>query len=221
MLPFQGRDVANRLLVGCLINFIPMVGQIFLCGYILRYTRKILRGGDADLPPWDEWGRLFVEGSWASVVVSAFILVPFTVLLVMAAPAFVAVLSAISEGHSDAAVDIFLRLVLGFAIGLLVLLACSLPAPIALCRFAVTDRVGDALNPAVWGGLIARAPLAFLGNWLGVFGSAVIVTMGLAMLNIIPVIGTLAFFVGSAVIGVAWGLCTQIVFARFVARHAR
>jgi hypothetical protein len=60
--PLRGSDWFLKLLIGALLNLIPVVGSILTYGYSLRATRRVMQGDDESLPAWDDWGGDFVRG---------------------------------------------------------------------------------------------------------------------------------------------------------------
>lgn len=75
--PFAGRDSAKKLVVGSLLNLIPGLNLLTL-GYALRLMRDVLAGEETELPPWEGWGGLFLDGVRVLVVGGAFVLAPAT-----------------------------------------------------------------------------------------------------------------------------------------------
>src|SRR5207237_37133 len=51
----------RRLVVGGLLNAVPVAGACWSAGYTLEAIRR-LNAGEEALPEWRGWGRLFVEG---------------------------------------------------------------------------------------------------------------------------------------------------------------
>lgn len=54
-------EFRQKWLVGGLLASIPFVNLLFL-GYVLRYARRLRRGGDLALPVWEDWGELLLDG---------------------------------------------------------------------------------------------------------------------------------------------------------------
>lgn len=73
--PFAGHDSAKKLVVGSLLNLIPGANLLAL-GYALRLMRDVLAGEETELPPWEGWGNLFLDGVRVLVVGVAFVLAP-------------------------------------------------------------------------------------------------------------------------------------------------
>lgn len=216
--PLQDKDALHRIGVGCVVSLIPFIGQIWLLGYALRWTRRLISEGDRRLPEWDDWGGLFTEGMWASVVTGVFWLVPFGVLTVLAVPKSIAWISLMLSGHLDplsTIVNVVMLLVASAAI----ITICSLPAPLALCLYARSGNVMTAIQPRAWGGLIAQAPLEFFGCWAAIIAATVAVGIAGASLNAVPLLGQLCAFLLGLALTVVAGLSVQAVFARYVLRH--
>jgi len=73
--PFAGRDSAKKLVAGSLLNLIPGLNLLAL-GYALRLMRDVLAGEETELPPWENWGALFLDGVRVLVVGLAFAAAP-------------------------------------------------------------------------------------------------------------------------------------------------
>lgn len=73
--PFAGHDSAKKLVAGSLLNLIPGVNLLAL-GYALRLMRDVLAGEETELPPWEGWRSLFLDGVRVLVVGVAFVLAP-------------------------------------------------------------------------------------------------------------------------------------------------
>lgn len=73
--PFVGRDSARKLVAGTLLNLVPVLNLLVL-GYALRLMRDVLAGEETELPVWERWGELFLDGVRVLVVGLAFALLP-------------------------------------------------------------------------------------------------------------------------------------------------
>ncbi len=73
--PFAGHDSAKKLVAGSLLNLIPGANLLAL-GYALRLMRDVLAGEETELPPWEGWRSLFLDGVRVLVVGVAFVLAP-------------------------------------------------------------------------------------------------------------------------------------------------
>jgi hypothetical protein len=64
-----------KLLIGGLLSFIPVV-NIFALGYLFRFSRKVRRTGDIQLPEWTDWKAMFFDGLRFLVVWIAYWMLP-------------------------------------------------------------------------------------------------------------------------------------------------
>ncbi len=64
-----------KVLVGCLLTFLPLV-NIFSLGYLYRYYGRARRLGEWRLPPWDDWERLLINGVYFLAVWACYGLLP-------------------------------------------------------------------------------------------------------------------------------------------------
>ena len=64
--PFRGEQWPARFLIGVgltLAGFIvPIVPGVFQLGYFARIMRRAIRGEEIELPAWDDWGKLGMDG---------------------------------------------------------------------------------------------------------------------------------------------------------------
>jgi hypothetical protein len=63
--PFRGKDWQNRLLIGMgimLLGFVPFLPWMLIMGYFGRIMHRTIRGEELELPEWDEWGKLLIDG---------------------------------------------------------------------------------------------------------------------------------------------------------------
>jgi hypothetical protein len=65
--PFSDKRWIQKVVVGILLTvaafIIPLIPSAFLLGYYFRISRRIVaEDGQAVLPEWDDWGKLFTDG---------------------------------------------------------------------------------------------------------------------------------------------------------------
>ncbi|MHB9033622.1 MAG: DUF4013 domain-containing protein [Anaerolineae bacterium] len=53
---FEDKDWIKKVLIGGVLNIIPLVGQVFMMGYGLRQLKKMIEGQELPLPEWNDWG---------------------------------------------------------------------------------------------------------------------------------------------------------------------
>ncbi len=74
LFPFQGPDWANRFIIGCALLSAGWIGYpcspsvALLYGYAVEVMRRVIGGEEPNLPPWQDWGRLFMDGLRAFAV---------------------------------------------------------------------------------------------------------------------------------------------------------
>jgi hypothetical protein len=64
-----------KWLIGALLLAVP-VAHFFACGYIYEIINRARRGEALELPEWDDWRRLFVNGVAAFVIFLVFTALP-------------------------------------------------------------------------------------------------------------------------------------------------
>ncbi len=59
--PFKSKGAFGKVLIGLLVNIIPILGNIFILGYCVRVVRNAGEN-NPDLPEWNDWGSDFGRG---------------------------------------------------------------------------------------------------------------------------------------------------------------
>lgn len=160
--PLEGDDAVERLLVGSglllLANVLNLAGVLLLvvlvgvllfplaflvslpvAGYLVAVLRTTAQGA-AEPPAFGDWGRLFVDGLKATLVVLAYSFVPSVLFLAVAASLFgLGAVTGDVAGGVASGVGL-LVLLLAFPVYLLV----AYVTPAALTNFAVEDDLGAA-----------------------------------------------------------------------------
>ena len=65
---FEDEDWVKKVLLGGVINLIPIAGFFFTTGYMLETLKNIMEGRELPLPEWDDWGGKFMKGLMAFVI---------------------------------------------------------------------------------------------------------------------------------------------------------
>ena len=68
-----------KLLIGGLLSFVPIV-NIFAFGYLYRFSRRIRKTGQVELPEWSDWQALFFDGLRFAVVWLSYWLLPILII---------------------------------------------------------------------------------------------------------------------------------------------
>lgn len=178
--PLQGRDWQNRFLIGSGLSlagsFIPILPGIVIGGYALEVARRAAAGEELELPPWSDWGRLFVDGLRASLVSLVFLL-PGALVLGLGWVAYMAGMFAIplSEGSGT---DVGVLLMFGgltvfflsLAAGMLLLLLGAIPLPAALAHVAARGQVAAGFRVREWWPILRANALGYVVAWVVAFG---------------------------------------------------
>jgi hypothetical protein len=178
--PFEDSEWARKLLIPALIAIIPIVGQIFLLGWSLDITRKVIRQDQKPLADLD-FGRQIVDGLKAVLVG-----------LVYSIPIWVLELPIILVSSTTGSMDQnnagwLITLVSLFCGGIIFLYALLMAfvLPAAYANMVDKDRLGAAFAFNEVFGLLRAAP----GAWL-------LVLLGLIIAGFIAQVGVIACVIG-------------------------
>lgn len=207
--PFREREAQHRFLLGCALlivgTVIPILPTIFVYGYLLRVMRASIRGEGWRLPPWEEWGDLFVEGLKSLAVTLAYLAPGWLVFMFgfaiyfMAGPFSIVLMRSAPRGASSAMLVSFLVgmavLFISLSIGTFLSILGTLPLPVALARLAESGRIGDAFHlRAIWRAVRASF-WAYVGAWVIIVGLAGIAYLLYTVLYFTWVLCFVAFLV--------------------------
>jgi hypothetical protein len=182
--PFKDPQWFGKFLVGILMCFlcIILVGFFILAGYFIQITQRVMRRQEPALPEWDGIGEKLVLGVKLAVVYLIYLLPVFLLMI----PLFpLAILT--EQPEVGDALGLF-GLVYFFGFTLLIVpysIALTVASPIINYRFALNERIGDALDI---GGILRD----FGRNWQNVIIVALI-TIGIQSF---AWIGVVLFIIG-------------------------
>ncbi len=187
-LSYPSQDWKKVLIFGILFLLSILIIPAFLVmGYFFRILKGSIAGFD-ELPDFDEWGEMFIDGLKLFVVQFVYFLIPFIVIML----GIWASIASISTGTADPGVFIGLIGVTTL-IGVVLAILFGLIASIAIANMALNNgelgaafRFGEIMEKISmigWGKYIiwyiVMIVIGFIG---GIIASA---------LNIIPLIGTI------------------------------
>jgi hypothetical protein len=145
---FEDKDWVVKVLIGIGIMaaglvlswlIIPAIlAALLLSGYSLEITRRVIRGDVEELPAWEDWGQLLIDGLQVVVIGVVYALPMIVLSACVGAP-----LQWMTEG-SEAASAFF-----GFAVGCLNFLwaiVMSLVLPAAIAKFAAEGELASAFH---------------------------------------------------------------------------
>lgn len=207
--PFQTSQLSTtwveKLLLPALITLIPIFGWIFLMGWYLDITHRVIAGYNDPLPDLD-LGRQFVDGLKALVITLVYA-VPL-----LAMGALVAIAAAINSNTNSTAsnVGFTLTLLLFLILMSVYIVAMAVVLPAALSNFIAKADVSAAFHFNEVFGLLSKAPSAYLIVFLVSLLTGAIAPMGSAVCGI-GVAATLlyAMAVNGYVYGAAYNQARQ------------
>lgn len=224
--PFQGPDWVNRFIVGCALYFagwvVPIVPALFIYGYAVEVMRRVIRGEEPGLPPWRDWGRLFVDGLRAGVVGFVYLLPGTAIWLggfgLYMIGSFAMIPLAERQPPSEFFLGFFVLMgiyVLSLFVGSLLILLGAVPLPAATAHFVAEDRLGAAFQVRRWWAVLKERRWEYAMAWLLLFGlmGAVYLALGLLYYSVclcwlMPLLSApVAFYttlVAAALFGLVW-----------------
>jgi hypothetical protein len=156
----EDEEWISKIVIGGLIQIIPIIGQIALIGYTEETARNVMRGSTRPLPGWQEFGKLLTMG-FAGFVISLVYAAPI-VLVVFLFGCIIAAIGAAS-GDSEAGAGLAASFVVCL-VPLLILLALALQ-PLLMAGFArhvKSDSLGDAVRIGEVFGMVRANPKPWL-----------------------------------------------------------
>jgi hypothetical protein len=161
--PFQEREGFMKLILGSIISIIPVLNLLAL-GYLIKCIRYGWMGLTI-LPAWDNWAELLRDGCLALLILTAYLLIPISIaILMLAIPA------------------------IGVVLASLLIFIMSILIPMAIANYAIYRNVKDAFYlinifnqvSRIFGIYIVSYSMATLG-----------VIIGIAILLGIPYLGVI------------------------------
>lgn len=197
----------TKVLIGGLIQFVPLLGTIAILGYSYRVAQNVARGNPRPLPAWGEFGDFLGRGFFALVIQIVYLL-PLIVLYGVFLFLTVAGAAAAEDSEAVAGVLGLLSLCL-IPLQLVVALVCVFASLAAIMRYLATDSLGEAFK---FGEVIAT-----LRNHIGSF--LMILAVGI-LAGLVAGLGVIACGIGvlftgfyaQCVIGHVIGQAMQRIF---------
>ena len=189
-IPYPSSDWKKVIILGVLfiLSFV-IVGIIFVLGYHIRIIKSTIAGVD-ELPEFNEWGDMFVDGLKVLLVNIIYLLIPGIVILA-GIFASIASLTATNASLASAPISFFAIIGVTGIIGVILALIFGLFSYMAIANMAYYDsdlgaafrfsEILDKIRMIGWGKYIIWYIIMII------FGFVVGLVTGL--LNIIPLIG--------------------------------
>jgi hypothetical protein len=213
--PFRGKDWQNRFLIGIgilLLGFIPFLPWLLSFGYFGRVMQRAIQGEELELPAWEDWGKLLMDGLRLFGLNMIYLLPAYIVMFGgMAAyffsfPLFVAFMDAAEqtpEAVTVAPLLVFVPMGIMFFsmfFGYLLLFLGGAPLPVAMARVVEQGRFASGFQFRHIHRLLWRNKGSYFVAWLiliGLFALYYILNMMFTM--------SVIFFWVSFVIGIPLG----------------
>jgi len=197
--PFQGPDWRNRFLIGTAVTlagfFVPLLPTIFVSGYAMAIMRRAIQGQDLELPDWNDWGKLGMDGLRLTVVSLAYMLPGILVLsggwvlYMIASFAFPLLMSGASGRGNDGMVMLGVLamfgslaiLLLSMFLGFILIVLALIPLPAAMAHFVAQDKVAAGFRVREWWSLLRANRSGYFAAWVVVFGLITILNFAIAL----------------------------------------
>jgi len=141
--PTADSDWKRKVLIGGLLNIVPIINFLAI-GYAYVVFRKALERGSIDLPEWEDWAKLFLQG-----------LMLFVIALI----------------YNIASLILFL---IHPMIGLLAAIAVALVFPAAMAQYAVKENFADAFQLKLIWDRIQQNKSDYILAWLIMVGVLIV-----------------------------------------------
>ncbi|MBE9478838.1 MAG: DUF4013 domain-containing protein [Chloroflexi bacterium] len=172
--PFQDEDWIKKIVLTAVISLIPLIGQFALMGWMVELTRRVIRGDAEPLPDWADFGGILVLGLKMFVIGFVYALP----LILIALP--MGIFSSFTDNDSAAAIYSFVMMCFS-CFAMIYGLALAFFFPAAVGELAVTDNLGEAINPTNIIAHVRAAPNAYLLAFLGTIVAGFLAGFGIIL----------------------------------------
>lgn len=154
---FRDSSWPTKILVGSLFMLLGLIGfgLFIVTGYIIQTVQRVMKNEPNPLPEWNDLGIKFVLGFKFAVVYAVYLL---PILFLLVPMLGFAIAAEVSPGQE---VIGLVASIYAFGFTILVIpysFALNVVFPIIVYRFAMRERIGDALD-------IAEIVRIFAGHW--------------------------------------------------------
>jgi Protein of unknown function (DUF4013) len=228
--PFRGKGWEERLAAGVglllLSIFIPILPAIVVYGYLLKVMNLVINGKEPSLPPWQDFGTLFVDGL-KSFLVGSIYLLPGAFVLACGCGLYFCVTMVLTFASSspsaslneNGVASLFLLAMIVFfvslPVGMILTMLGTLPLPVAQAQLAETSSFGQAFALGRFWRHFRANPGGYLVAWFMVFGVWAFMGWGVLLLNytfvlacfgpvLSTIVGYYALLIGAVLFGQAF-----------------
>ena len=188
---YPSYDWKKVIILGILfiLSFI-IIGIFFVFGYYLRIVKSTIAGID-ELPEFDDWGNMFIDGLKVLVVNFIYLLIPGIIIFVGVFTS-IASLAATNTSIYTAPTSFFALIGITGIIGIILALIFALFAHIAIANMALYDEIGAAFR---FNEILDKIKMIGWGKYIiwyiFMLITGFVVGLIASILNIIPLIGTI------------------------------
>jgi hypothetical protein len=187
--PFEDPDWAKKILIPALISLIPILGQIYVIGWALGVTRRVIRHDPTPLPELD-FGQQFMDGLKAFVIGLVYALPIILVSIPLAIATGMASSGNVDQETAGTLIAIVSVCCYGIIFIYSLLMAFVIPA--AYARMVAEENLGAAFRFNDVFGLVRTAPGPYLMVLLGSILTGIIAGLG-TILCVIGVVLTYTY----------------------------
>ena len=187
---------------GALTIFAFLIIPLFLVyGYVIRVMRARM-AREEQLPEFDDWGTLLVDGIKAWIIGLIYLLIPLVIATVTVGGAIASMATGTEAGAAIGVTGLFGGLLISFVLGVVLWYL----AVASIVNFARTGSMGDAFDVEMIKTVIFNSNYAM--GWL--IGLVVLLVAGIigGMLNAIPLLGFIiaafVYFYAQVVAAILW-----------------
>jgi hypothetical protein len=186
---FEDQEWLKKLGIGALLLLIPLLGQLWIAGWSLEITKRVIRRDPQPLADWDDFGGYLVRGFLVFIIGFVYAL-PIILVSACVSVLFPSAFDLSASNEVATSAWIVVACVNCVIVLYSILLALFIPA--ALGNFAVKEQFGAAFRfGEVWG-LVRAAPGAYILVFLGTILTGFIAGLGI-ILCFIGVVITISY----------------------------
>lgn len=187
--PMQSDDWKTTVLIGgVLVIFgVLLIPGLIVSGYAVRVIRDYLEGASSP-PPFEDWGRLLVDGVQVFVIGFVYMLIPTIVAVVMIGGSIVAMATGARAGAAAGLAGFFGGFLLWFVLSLIF----GYVAVAGIVNFAREERFGAAFDFGTIKDVITSGDYAMA--WLLAVVVMIVAGVVVGVLNVVPFLG---FIIGA------------------------